>query len=59
MSSSIEFNPATMNPAAIILPQINNTNNTNIMNNFDNIIIVILLIIIIYMIIKNNILTHK
>jgi uncharacterized protein with PQ loop repeat len=36
MSSSIAFNPATMNPAAIILPQINNMNNTNNINNINN-----------------------
>ncbi len=49
----VEFNPATMNPASIILPSnIETIGCTS--NNFEYIIIFILIIIIIFMLINYN-----
>ena len=48
----VEFNPATMNPASIILP----SNIENFSNNdyFEYIVIIILIIIIIFMLINKK-----
>ncbi len=50
-TSSIPFNPATMNPAAIVLPTNNNINNDNI---WFNLLLLIILILIGYILIKRN-----
>ena len=48
MPTSVSFNPATMNPAAIVLPTKSN-------DYFENIIIILLLMIIFFMIFKKYI----
>ena len=52
-NNKINFNPATMNPAAIILP---NVETFNINNYLDYIIILLILILIGFIIIKKHLL---
>ncbi len=54
MSTSGVFNPATMNPASIVLPTIEHFNNSSSLNYIDIIIIILFFILIVLLYLRTT-----